>query len=607
MSKGQSDCPFFFMRRDTMQKEKWMLRNKLGDFAKISETFSVSAPCARLLVNRGLTAEEEIRHFLYPEFSDISPVTKLPGCEPVLSFLRKAVLTKQKIRVFGDYDVDGVTATFLCVSALKSLSADVDYRIPDRKTDGYGVSENMVREAIRDGVRVVLTVDNGITAVKQTEMLKEEGITVLITDHHEPQELLPSADAVCDPKLLPEGERLEICGAVVAAKLMDGLLNSFEIPGFIRKNIDIMALATVCDVMPLSGENRAIVKLGLAYLGKSGNFGLRKLMERCKVSPESVHSDTLGYILGPCVNALGRMEKADAGVELLLSKEAGEAETLSDRMFQVNEQRKGETAKQEKIALKHLSETDWESRKTTVCYLPDCPESIAGIVAGRIRRKVNRPVIVLTDSSDPEILKGSARSIEQVSIFDIINSCKDLTVKFGGHEQAAGLSIRKEDLEEFTRRIAEASDFPDEQLVPVRSIDIVLPLHLADERLIRETQLLEPFGNGNPAPLYALRDARLTGLKEVGKTTKYWKMTFLEAPLTSDPGENLGRAVVRSGLSFENFDEFREELVGKYGTECFSGLLAGRGELPVKILYRPRLNEFNGRTTLEISVEGIAL
>lgn len=587
-----------------MLKDKWMLKNKLGDFAHIRETFSVCEATARLLVNRGLTEDDDIRHFLYPSFSDIRPSAELPNLNLMLQFLKAAVKEQKKIRIFGDYDVDGVTATFLCMKALRKLSANVDYRIPDRKTDGYGISEAMVEEAIRDGVEVILTVDNGITAVDRTKTLKEHGITVLITDHHEPQESIPEADAVCDPKLLPEGQRAEICGAVVGAKIMDALLNEFSVPGYFADNIDIAALATVCDVMPLTGENRAIVKLGLASLRRNGNFGLTKLMEACKVNAEALSTYTFGFVLGPCINALGRLEKADAGVELLLTSDSKLAEELSTKMVAVNEKRKLRTFEQEQSALDKLFATDWESKKTTVCYLPDCPESIAGIVAGRIRKTVNRPVIVFTDSDDPDILKASARSIEGVSVFDIIYSCKDLTVRFGGHEQAAGLSVRRADFPEFKRSIEEASDFDDELLIPKRIIDIVMPLHLLNEQMISEMSLLEPFGNGNNSPLFACRKVILTGLKQVGQKNRFWKFTVRENPLTNDSNSWLGKPVTLSGLSFEDVDELEKEFVNAIGDERFNRLLYGRGDVDINLLYVPKINEFNGNRTIEISVEG---
>ncbi len=585
-------------------KENWKIKNVVGDFEEIAKEFHVTEQTARLLVNRGYKKKEEITAYLYPTMSDLTSETLLPDVDIIVSKLSEAIEQQMLIRIFGDYDVDGVTATFLCMKALRELGANCDYRIPDRKVDGYGISERMVKEAISDGVQVVLTVDNGVVAVSQTVALRAAGITVLITDHHEPQSVLPRADALCDPKLPNAPARLEICGAVVAAKVMNALWKYYGKTGFLEAQMDILALATICDVMPLVGENRSIVKLGIAKLKKDGNFGLNRLLEVCSVSKDRIDTYTFGFQLGPCVNALGRLETADAGVELLLSEDMLTADSLAKKMFAVNTERKQQTDDQEKLAMSELSEEYINNHKVIVCYLPDCHESIAGIVAGRVRKYTNRPTIVLTNSEDSEILKGSARSIDGVSIFELLCKCKDLLVKFGGHDLAAGLSLKKSELEPLRQRLQEVSDFSDEFLIPTRMIDIQLPLHLLTEQMIQEISLLEPFGKGNAEPLFVLRNANITKLYLVGKSKQFWKFQVYEPAFTTDRSTVMGRDLRMEGISFMDSEALADEFSAQCGEELLRRLSVGNASTQMHILYTPSVNDFNGVRRLEFRVEG---
>ncbi|MDE7298501.1 MAG: single-stranded-DNA-specific exonuclease RecJ, partial [Lachnospiraceae bacterium] len=430
-------------------KERWMVKNKSADFASICARFGVSEVAARLMVNRGLTGEEEIDTYLHPALSALHPAALLKDAERTANILAAKLMDGKKIRIIGDYDVDGVTAVYIFLTALRECGGDdaesrVDYAIPDRVRDGYGINDRLVEEAIADGVDTILTCDNGIAAPEQVAAAKAHGLTVLITDHHELQEILPEADAIVNPKQPDCAYPYPgLCGAAVAYKVA-GLLYG-RVTGEerrVEKLLPFAAIATVCDVMELTGENRTIVSLGLAMLRRSEHLGIRALMAANGISPEQVSAYHLGFVLGPCLNATGRLSEAVRGVQLLLAGEE-EAAQLAQELKELNDLRKQMTIQGTEEAIRQV-ESGMLQDRVLVVYLPECHESLAGIVAGKLRERYNRPTLVVTRSEDG--LKGSGRSIEGYSMFEKLTECRGLLTRYGGHPMAAGFSLPEENL-----------------------------------------------------------------------------------------------------------------------------------------------------------------
>lgn len=576
-------------------EERWMVCNKTGDFAAISEQFGIGEPVARLLVNRGLTEASQIQEYLYPTLDGLPEARRIPDAELFCGYLEESLRLHRRIRIFGDYDVDGVCGTYLLMTGLLRLGANVDFRIPHRRKDGYGISDRMVEEAVADGVDTVVTVDSGISAVPQVAAARAAGMTVLISDHHEPGNVLPDAHAICDPKRADADYPGEICGAVVAAKLMELLYSRLSVGAFLYAHLDVMALATVCDVMKLTGENRTIVKLGLQQLQERKNLGLGKLMETCGIEPSRVSAYHLGFVLGPCINAVGRLEHAKTGVELLMENGEAAAAAYAKQLFSYNELRKQRTNQMVERATEMLGALPELPSHVILFYLPECDESLAGIVAGKVREACYRPVIILTDSEEKEILKGSARSIDGVSIFRILQQCEDLFEKYGGHEQAAGMSLRRERLEEFSERLKEIGQIPPELRLRKRLIDIVLPFSYLSRELLAETNLLEPFGAGNPQPLYAKRACELCRISLAGKANSFVKLYFREA------------GQMYEGVYFGDAEEFLRELETQYGAEVVRGLWQKRISVRLHLLYSPRQYRYGNQEGVEIVVKGYQL
>lgn len=572
-------------------KEDWRVQNKKGDFPLICQEFGIGEPTARLLVNRGVTEIGQIRKFLYPELGDLADSRLLPDAELFCRYVEESILLGRRIRVFGDYDVDGVCGTYVLVKGLKKLGAVVDYCIPHRRRDGYGISDAMMEDAIRAGIEVVVTVDNGIAGHKQVERAKNAGMIVLITDHHEPGDTLPGADVICDPKRKDSEYPEEICGTVVAAKLMELLYSRNSMGSFICGNLDVMALATVCDIMKLVGENRVIVKLGLEQLRNGQNPGLKTLMDTCRIVPEKLNVFHLGFVLGPCVNAAGRLDHAKKGAQLLLSTDKEEMKALAEELVELNSVRKEKTNQMVLKALEMLKEMPKLPDYAIVLYLPECDESLAGIVAGKVREACYRPAIILTDSDDEEMLKGSARSIENVSIFEMLKKCEDLLEKYGGHEQAAGLSLRKENYERFCERIKSVGWIPEEFRVCRRIIDIVLPFRYLTKEMIQEVSLLEPFGNANPKPLYGRSDCLVTHMSLFGNAS-----TFIKLQLTEDGN-------VYEGKYFGNATVFMDEMKAAYGEDIIRLLMQKKTTIHMKIIYTAKWTEFRSCEYPEIQIE----
>lgn len=506
--------------------ERWVMLRKGADFAGIGKKFQISPRLACLIRNRDVVGEEAIGQYLNGTIGDLCDGMLMKDMDKAVEILREKLEEGKRLRVIGDYDIDGVNATYILLEGLKRLGADADYDIPDRMTDGYGLNIHLVQRAYDDGVDTVLTCDNGIAAAEEIAFGKDMGMTVIVTDHHEvpfeewggkKQYLLPPADAVVDPKR-PDCEYPfpHLCGAAVAYKLMEALWESM---GRDSEDLDDLienvAIATVGDVMDLKGENRIFVKEGLQMLERTRNPGLRSLIECTGLADKTISAYHIGFVLGPCLNASGRLDTAKRALRLLEAKTRKEADQLAWDLKALNDSRKEMTEKAVKEAELMVEASALKEDRVLVIYLPDCHESLAGIVAGRIRERYYKPAFVLTNAS--EGLKGSGRSIEAYSMYEELSRCKDLLMRFGGHRQAAGLSMKRENLESFRKMINDHCTLTPKDLTEKVVIDMEMPFSCVTEGLIRELALLEPFGKGNTKPVFAARNVRLMDMRVIGR------------------------------------------------------------------------------------------
>ena len=580
----------------------WFLAAKKADFNKIAEEFEISPVLARLIRNRDVCGEEEIRKYLYGTREDLYDPWLLKGMEQAVSVIRKAVSEGRKIRVIGDYDIDGVCAAYILVRTFRSLGADVDVAIPHRILDGYGLNDHLIERAAADGIGLVVTCDNGIAAAQQIELANRLGMQVVVTDHHEvPFTLepdsgektyhLPPAEAVIDPKQPDDTYPFPgICGAVVAYKLAQALGTDAAL---LDALLEPAAFATVGDVMELQGENRIIVKEGLKRIHHTAHPGLRALIEVNKLEKEKIDAYHIGFVLGPCVNASGRLESAVLSLQLWLEEDYRKAVPMAAELKNLNDSRKEmtEAGVKQAVALLERNESVCSNMedKVLVVYLPDCHESLAGIIAGRIREKYHKPAIVLTDAE--EGLKGSGRSIEGYNMFAELSACKELFDKFGGHKMAAGLSLPRERLGELRRRLNENCLLTEEDFVPKVHIDIALPLSYVSEGFIQELEFLAPFGTGNPKPVFAQKDVRLLSGRIFGKNRNVAKF---------QAADKEGRYYTL--VYFGDVERLEKFLADKYGADAGRLFSGGCDGLPLTITYYSSLNEFRGKREIEFVV-----
>ena len=579
---------------------EWILRNKKADWDKIGQEFGISEPVCRVLANRGITERSQIREYLYPQNAKLHEASLLKNAAVAAKRLLTGIAEKKKIRIIGDYDVDGVMATFLLYKVLRTLGAHVDYRIPDRIADGYGMNMRMVEEAERDKIALLLTCDNGIAAAEPIARAKELGMEVIVTDHHEipchkEGELLcydlPPADVVVNPK--QPGETYPqngICGAMVAYKVVSLLLSMDEVQLSANEKEHLLsellvpvAFATVCDVMELVGENRVAVAKGLARAKICDNFGIRALIDAYELGEKEISAYHAGFLLGPCFNAAGRLDTALLGLELLLCENEAEAKERAMHLKELNDIRKQMTltATEEATILAEEKMSNGEVQ-VLVLYLPECHESLAGIVAGRIREKFYRPVIVLTKGES--CVKGSGRSIEEYSMFEKLSEQKDLFLAFGGHPMAAGMSLEEKNVSILEERLNRTAGLTKEQLTSKLYLDAVLPFSAISEELMEELTLLEPFGNGNPKPVFASSGVRVKGIRRIGKDGSSMRLQ-----LTDGEGSSL------TGLYFRDADELEAYLSEEFGKNAVQELYRGRGEVRLTLAFSPSMDEFQGR------------
>jgi len=582
--------------------EKWFVSAKKADFYKIAEKFHISPVTARLIRNRDVIEENEIRQYLFGSLEDLYDPEKMKGAMEAAKILKEKIEQGKKIRIIGDYDIDGVNASYILLQALKKCGAVVDVEIPDRMKDGYGINEQLIDFAYREGVDTVLTCDNGIAAIEQIQYGKSLGMTILVTDHHELRYLeengkrnmiLPDADVIINPK---QPECLypfkELCGAAVAWKLVQCL---YRVMGISEQEtfelLEFAAIATVGDVMNLIGENRILVREGLKKLPFTKNKGLHALITVNGLSETKITAYHIGFVLGPCINASGRLDTAKRALALLCSETEEEAMRLATELKVMNEERKEMTLAGYERAVQIIETSNLKKDKVLVVFLPDCHESLAGIIAGRIREKYHKPVFVLTKGK--EEIKGSGRSIETYSMFEEMMKCKELFIKFGGHPMAAGLSMRQENVEVFRRILNENTTLTEEDFVPKILIDVPMPIDYITEGFVQELECLEPFGKGNTKPLFAEKNLKILGAKILGKNKNVIKMQV----------EN-GSGCIMDAMYFGDIEVFQKDLKEKFGEKEVEKLfLQRKNEVKLSVTYYPTINVFREYRTLQIIIQ----
>lgn len=605
---------------------KWYVAAKKADFNGIGQRFSISPVLARVIRNRDIEGDEAIKKYLHGTIRDLYDPAFLKGSREAVLLLKDKIKGQMLIRVIGDYDADGICSSYILKRGLEACGAVVDTMIPHRMKDGYGLNEHLVDEAYADGIDTILTCDNGIAAYAQIEQAKKYGMTVIVTDHHEiPYEeeplaepdpetgemsrrryKIPPADVVIDPKQPGDTYPFqEICGAVVAFKLMQLLFAEFGFDGIstdltsgkrslLDELLEFAAFATICDVMPLREENRILVRHGLELMKQTQNVGLHALMEVNQILPwqdGKLGAFHIGFVLGPCLNASGRLDSAQRAMELLDSKTREAAVAQAAFLKQLNDSRKEMTEEYVKIAVEMIESGPLKDDRVLVVFLPDCHESIAGIIAGRIRERYYRPTFVLTRGE--EGIKGSARSIEGYHIYEEMTKCSSFFTKYGGHKMAAGLSMREEDVEPFRQKINEICTLTEDDLQEKIHIDVPMPVSYVSFRLVEELELLEPFGTGNSKPVFAQKDLKFVSARALGKAGNVLRFTV------EDSEQKRWEMMYFGGK--DNFEAYAAE---KYGQTALDGLYSGKGSpLYFDVVYYPGVNTWQGNTKLQLVMQ----
>ncbi|MBQ8305217.1 MAG: single-stranded-DNA-specific exonuclease RecJ [Blautia sp.] len=564
--------------------EKWVVSAKKADFNGIAQRYGIDPLIARLIRNRDITEDEEIRRYLFATRKDIPDHRLLKDVDKAAVILAKKIREGKKIRVIGDYDIDGVTATYILIRGFRRAGANADTYIPDRVADGYGIHEHLILRAYEEQVDTIVTCDNGIAASEEIRLAKEKGMTVIVTDHHEipfteeedgRSYHLPPADAIVNPKQ-PDCAypNKNICGAVVALKLVTALYIQMGIPAEELEEFDeFAAIATVGDVMELRGENRILVREGLKKIPHTANTGLRMLVQACGLENRKLTAYHIGFVIGPCINASGRLETAAKSLALFMEKDSEKAQRLAENLRSLNEERKSMTEQGVKEAVAMIDSTSLSSDRVLVVFLPDVHESIAGIIAGRLRERYYKPVFVITRGE--KSLKGSGRSIEAYSMYEEINKAGDLLIQYGGHPMAAGLSIGEENLDEFRTRLNANCSLTEEDLSEKVVIDAAMPFSYIRPDLVRQLELLEPFGKGNEKPLFAVKNAIASSVRVIGKNRNVVKMNLRQPD-----------GITMEALYFGDAEGFLADL-------------AQKGSV-ISATYYPEINEYRGVQNLQV-------
>lgn len=591
-------------------KEIWTVYNKGADFKKIGEKLKIDPVVVRVMRNRDLNNLEEMEKFLGKSTFTGYDGAMLKDMDRLVDGIVNALIKKKRIRIISDYDVDGIMSNFVLYKGLKVAALQlhkqkeeidfIDYVIPHRMKDGYGLSKGLIEDAIKDQVEVILTCDNGIAAMEEVAYAKDKGLTVWITDHHEVQKELPKADAIVDPKqedcMYPFSQ---ICGAVVAYKVIEQLYKKCGISETALESFQVyIAIATVCDVMVLKDENRFIVKRGIALLKKQMrekqvDCGLQALLDANEITEDSLSSFTFGFTIGPCLNASGRLSTALWGLRLLLETNPKKARWRALRLTQMNAIRKEMSRTYEKKACDMIGQDNYQKDKVLVLYLPGCHESIAGIIAGRVREQSGKPTLVVTDAMEEGIIKGSGRSIPEYDMFSHLLSEKSLFTNFGGHPMAAGFSLKKENLDTLRIRLNENCNLTENDIAIKRHIDVVMPLEYISEQLIQDLKVLEPFGNGNEKPVFAVRNVELENAYVCGA-----KKNVVRMQLKTEQGVRM------NGVYFNNDPLMLFEDIKKHGFIDIEEKIEKRQFLGLKVsaIYEPKVNEYMGKRSLELKV-----
>lgn len=581
--------------------EKWFVINKGADFAGIAKRFGISPVTARLIRNRGVMGDEAIARYLKGGIGELYDPHLLLDSDQLTDILVQKISEQKKIRVIGDYDIDGVMSTYILYKGITRCGGSVDFQIPDRMKDGYGINDHLIEQADEAGIDTIITCDNGIAAIGEIAHAKSLGMTVLVTDHHE----IPyteergerhykrsEADAIVNPKQMEcTYPYKNLCGAAVAWKVIQILYEKCDIA--VEESYDFLenvAFATVGDVMDLTDENRILVREGLKRIHTTMNPGMRALILQNKLEPEQISSYHFGFVLGPCINASGRLETAKIALNLFLQEDVKKASEIAAELVDLNAQRKDMTAEGVELAMQQVEEGN-TGEKVLVVYLPDVHESLAGIIAGRIREACHKPTFVLTKSEDG--VKGSGRSIEAYSMYEELCKCQELFTKFGGHPMAAGLSLPEANVEIFREKINACCGLTEEDFIPKIKIDIPMPVDYPDIPLVNELLLLEPFGKANVKPQFADKNLGIDRAVVVGKNQNVLKLT-----LKTERGKSI------SAVYFGDVEKFREYYGRKYGeNEVQQAFLGRTNGIRMSVVYYPEINRYQGNESIQIVIK----
>ena len=564
---------------------KWMVYAKKADFKQIASEYGIDQVLARIIRNRDICGSKDIDMYLNGNLNDIHNPHSMKDADKFVDIITKKIEEHKPVRIIGDYDIDGICSIYILFCGLKAAGADVDYVVPHRINDGYGINEHLIDNAINEGIDTIVTCDNGIAAYNQVRYAKDNGITMIVTDHHDvPFEIkddkkvyiVPPADAVINPKQADCDYPFKLlCGAGVAYKLISLLydrlgLDKKELEGY----IEFMAIATVGDIVDLIDENRIVVKYGLKHIAHTKNTGLRALIEECQLDINNISSYHIGFVIGPCLNASGRLDTARQANELMLCKDNEKAHNMAKELIALNNERKSMTEQETQKAIELVENTGLLKDRVLVIYLKDCHESIAGIIAGRIKERYYRPTFVITNAEDGA--KGSGRSIEGYNMYEEINKCKNVLTKYGGHPMAAGLSLAISDIDIFRKMLNDNAILTDEDLIPKMWIDVPMPVSYANIRLVNQLKLLEPFGKGNEKPVFADRNLYVKTASVIGKNKN-----VLRCQLETEDGTYV--PAVQFGIN--NIDDIP------------------RAGMRISIIYYPDINTFNGIMSLQIIIK----
>lgn len=564
---------------------KWMVYAKKADFKQIASEYGIDQVLARIIRNRDICGSKDIDMYLNGNLNDIHNPHSMKDADKFVDIITKKIEEHKPVRIIGDYDIDGICSIYILFCGLKAAGADVDYVVPHRINDGYGINEHLIDNAINEGIDTIVTCDNGIAAYNQVRYAKDNGITMIVTDHHDvPFEIkddkkvyiVPPADALINPKQADCDYPFKLlCGAGVAYKLISLLYDRL---GLDKKEledyIEFMAIATVGDIVDLIDENRIVVKYGLKHIAHTKNTGLRALIEECQLDINNISSYHIGFVIGPCLNASGRLDTARQAIELMLCKDNEKAHNMAKELIALNNERKSMTEQETQKAIELVENTGLLKDRVLVIYLKDCHESIAGIIAGRIKERYYRPTFVITNAEDGA--KGSGRSIEGYNMYEEINKCKNVLTKYGGHPMAAGLSLAISDIDIFRKMLNDNAILTDEDLIPKMWIDVPMPVSYANIRLVNQLRLLEPFGKGNEKPVFADRNLYVKTASVIGKNKN-----VLRCQLETEDGTYV--PAVQFGIN--NIDDIP------------------RAGMRISIIYYPDINTFNGIMSLQIIIK----